>query len=89
MGEVLGMNSWIEYIIWKDACSDDAWVSKDNILATHHTVESIGFVAAESDDAVALSPAHDVNADNFCCIIHIPKCCIVSRTRVKPIQVGL
>lgn len=83
------MRTSIEFIVWRDATSDDAWIPRNDILAIHHLVESVGFVAAETEDAVALSPAHDMTSDNFCCILHIPKCTIVKRVRIDSLQLGL
>jgi hypothetical protein len=72
----------IEYILWKDAVSEDAWKNVDEIYSHYHLIETVGFVIKESDEVLTISLNHDLGSDNFSCMIHIPQAMIIHRNKL-------
>lgn len=69
----------IVYVEWVDAVADCEW--KDNVEAEIHACRSIGWVVAETEDAICL--ANTVSMESSNARIHIPKAWIKNRRVVK------
>ncbi len=76
----------IEYVLWKDAVSVDPWTHVDEIKPTYHLIETVGFIVKESNEAVVVALSHDMNSNNYCCFIHIPKEMVVLRKKLPIIK---
>ena len=64
-------------IYWKDAASEDCWMHVDEIKASYHLIQTIGWMITETDQVIVLGLNHDVTENNYACMIHIPKACIL------------
>lgn len=73
----------IEYVLWKDAVSEDAWKNVDEIHSHYHLIETVGFVVKESDEVLTIALNHDIESDNFSCTIHIPQAMIIHRNKLS------
>ncbi len=73
----------VEIVEWADANSVDAWTSEDEIEAFYHTILTIGMVIKESEEILTMGLNFDTTAENWCCIINIPKINILSRKLIS------
>jgi hypothetical protein len=67
-------------VIWRDAMSEDPWASIDDIVPAYARIRTVGQHIAESEDVLTVGLNHDMDNDNWSCIIHIPKGMIESIT---------
>ena len=72
-----------EIITWVDAASVDNWVLKDEIQKEPLEVETIGRVMFENRRVVALAGSYAKRNGRHCCIMIIPKLCIIKRKKIK------
>lgn len=73
----------IEYILWKDAVSEDAWKNIDEIDSHYHPIETVGIVVRETAEVITVSLNHDISSNNFSCTIHIPQAMIIHRQKLN------
>ena len=73
----------IEYILWKDAVSEDAWKNIDEIDSHYHPIETVGIVVRETNEVISVSLNHDISSNNFSCTIHIPQAMIIHRQKLN------
>lgn len=73
----------VEYVLWQDAVSEDAWKHRSDISPHYHKIQSIGVLIAETDQVLTLGLNHDLTEDNFSCFIHIPKVMILARHKIR------
>jgi hypothetical protein len=71
-------------VIWKDATSQDDWTPAKDISPLYSTVRTIGQYITENEEALTLGLNHDLDNDNWSCIIHIPKGMISERIPLLP-----
>lgn len=70
-------------IYWKDAASEDMWMHVDEIKASYHLIQTLGWLITETDEVLVLGLNHDVTQDNYACMIHIPKVCILHQQELE------
>lgn len=66
------------YVHWVDACSEDAWVNVNNVKPYVLNTYTIGYLVAENQEAMSIASTIN-DANDVCCIIHIPKKWIKSK----------
>lgn len=72
----------IEIVEWMDACSEDSWTSESDIEPSFHKILTVGMVITESEKVLTIGLNQDLTAENWSCIIHIPKVCLISRSKI-------
>lgn len=66
------------YVHWVDACSEDAWININNIRSVVLNTYTVGYLVSEDKDAISIASTIN-DANDVCCIIHIPKKWIKSK----------
>jgi hypothetical protein len=71
------------YIEWIDSASHHGiWIDRTNLDGNLHVCRSVGWIAAETKDAIALYSSDGYDRHEQTCVggdITIPKCAIVKR----------
>ena len=75
----------LEYVLWKDSVSVDAWTAASDLDGELHVIESIGRLVKETSSAVILALNYDPESNDFSCSIYIPKVNIVKRSQLDVI----
>lgn len=74
------------YILWRDAVSEDEWLSLDEIKSHIHLIETVGVFVTESEDIVTVALNRDTVTQNHSCIMHIPRECIIDMHEVTLVK---
>jgi|WetSurMetagenome_2_1015567.scaffolds.fasta_scaffold1062201_1 hypothetical protein len=80
------MKNSVEYILWKDCVSIDAWTDIDELVGELHQIETIGQFIKETEETVVLALNIDRTEGHASCVINIPKVNIVTRKQLKLIS---
>lgn len=70
-------------VVWKDACSEDAWTPELDIEPANSTIISVGMLIKETREVLTLGLNFDQTSENWSCIIHIPKSCISEKREIS------
>jgi hypothetical protein len=60
------------YVHWVDACSEDAWINLNHVRPVVLNTYTVGYLVSEDKDAISIASTIN-DANDACCIIHIPK----------------
>jgi len=73
----------ILYVQWIDAVSYDPWIHKDQIKGVPHVIESVGHFISENKEVLTIALNHDIEENNYSCIMHIPQAMIRKKVKMK------
>jgi hypothetical protein len=58
---------------WLDATSEDPWTAYSDIECNGSMIRTVGMLIKENDLVLTVGLNHDVDNNNWSCLIHIPK----------------
>ena len=73
----------LEFILWADAHSEDAWAAADDVELRIHLVHTYGQVIREDDNLVMVALNYVPADGGVSCVMIIPKCCIKKRYEIE------
>lgn len=73
-------------VCWVDSRSEDAWTLPDDLKPKIDGVTTLGYLAKETEQVVSVASSVDLVTGQVCCVMHIPKVCILSMEDVPEMR---